>query len=225
VPVRFAVSRSDLTIEAGYQRPQVTLFRDTARLAERLFERLTPHGIKLSDIKVERGSGSLGDLQLICYLFDYLVTIRVRIDRAEIYCSHLTEDNRKQVLSAGADTLVAVREAIGSDYRAYAAALSLHGTLENQTARAFVGKLITPTPAQLGPLTGNGVAYYLSPTIDGRISGSLTLDVSSLVPDGLFARPLATWDASRVTLEQLPVRAEDFVRQALGAFGLELPTT
>lgn len=224
MPIKFTVSRSDITVEASYQRAQIGLFRDSVRLVERLIERLTPHGVKLSDIKIERGNGSLGDLHLLCYLFDYLLTIRVRLDRAEIYCSHLTEDNRKQVVSAGIDTLVTLRDAIGGDYRAYGAALNLHGTLENQPARTFIGRLIAPTPAQLGPLTGNAVAYYLSPTLDGRIAGSLTLDASALVPDGLFARPLATWDASRVALDQLPVRAEEFVRQALGAFGIELPT-
>lgn len=222
MPVKFVVSRSDVTIEAGYPQPQFGLFRDEAGLLARLLTRLAPYGLKLSDMKVERGSGSLGDLHLLCYLLDYLLTIRIRVDRAEIYCSHLTEENKKRVVSASVDTLACIRENIGSGYRAYALAMNIHGLLESQTVRTFLGRLITPPPAEVGSVTGNAVAYYLAPS-EERIAASLTFDVSVITTDGLFVRPQATWDASRLPLEHFAEKAEAFVRSALGSFGIEVP--
>ena len=91
--MKFVVSRSDVTFEASYQRPEFGLFREDAGLFTRLVSRLSSYGLKLSDMKVERGSGTLAEIHLFFYLLDYLLTVRVRLDRAEIYCSHLTEEN------------------------------------------------------------------------------------------------------------------------------------
>lgn len=219
---KFVVSRSDVTIEASYPQPQFGLFRDEAGLLERVVARLSHHGLKLSDMKIERGNGSLGDLHLFYYLLDFLLTIRVRVDRVEIYCSLLTDDNKKSVIAAATDTLACVRESIGNQYRAYALSMNIHGLLESHSAKTFLGRLISAPPTEIGPVVGNAVAYYLAPS-EERVSASLTFDVSAITTDGLFVRPQATWDASRLSLEQFPERAETFVRRALGSFGIEVP--
>ena len=222
MPVKFVVSRSDLTIEAAYPRPEFGLFRDDAGLFARLVSRLSSHGLKLSDMKIERGGGALGELHLFFYLLEYVLTVRIRLDRTEIYCSLLTEENRKRVIAAAVDTLDCVRENIGGQYRAYAVSMNIHGLLENQSARTFLGKLIATPPDGVGSVTGNAVAYYFSPVND-RIASSLTFDVSATAVDGLYARPQATWDANRLPVQQLAEKAEDFVRRTLGSFGIEVP--
>ena len=222
MPVKFVVSKSDVTFEAGYQQPEFGLFREDAGLFARLVSRLSSYGLKLSDMKVERGSGTLAEIHLFFYLLDYLLTVRIRLDRAEIFCSHLTDENKKRVIAATLDTLDCIRENIGGQYRAYALTMNIHGLLENQSARTFLSKLIVAPPAAAGSVSGNAVAYYFSP-VDDRIASSLTFDVSATAADGLYARPQATWDASRVPMVQLADRAEEFVRRALGSFGVEVP--
>lgn len=222
MPVKFVISRSDITVEAGYNRPEFGLFRDQAALFSRLVARLSSHGLRLSDMKMERGNGSFGDLHLFFYLLDYALTVRIRLDRVEIFCALLTDENKKRVIAATVETLDCIRADIGGQYRAYVVALNIHGLLENQSAKTFLGKLIAAPPADVGPVTANAVAYYLAPAAE-RIASSLTLDVSAVAPDGLYARPQATWDASRLPLEQLAERAEEFVRHALGSFGVEVP--
>lgn len=222
MPIKFVVSRSDVTLEAGYQSPRFDLFRDDRGLFARLLDRLSPHGLKLSEMKVERGSGSLGDLHLFFYLVDYLVIVRIRVDRTEIYCSLLTAENKKRVIAAALDTFGTIRETLGVDFRAYAVGMNIHGLTEDPNARAFLAKLVSAPPAAAGATTGNGVAYYFA-SLGERIASSLTFDVSTVAPDGLFARPQATWDASRLPLEQLPERAEEFVRGTLRAFDIEMP--
>ena len=222
MPVKFVVSRSDVTVEAGYQQPQVGIFQSQAGILPQLVTRLTPHGLRLSDVKLERGNGSLGDLHLFCYLLDYVLTVRIRVDRTEIYCPHLTEENKKRVSAAAVATLACVRDHIGSEYRAYGFSMNIHGLMENQSTKAFLGRLVTPVPAGVGAVAGNGVAYYFAPLSD-RIASSLTFDVSAVTADGLFVRTLATWDASFVRLDSLAERAEEFVRQMFGSFDIEIP--
>ena len=222
VPVKFVISSADVTIEAGYQQPAFGLFRDEAGLFARLVSRLSRYGLKLSDMKIERGNGSFGDLHLFCHLLDYLLTVRIRLDRSEIYCSLLTEENKKGVIAAAVETLDCLRESVDGQYRAYAISLNVHGLLENTSAKTFLSGLIAAPPTAAGPVTGNAVAYYFSPAQD-RLASSLTFDVSAITPDGLYVRPQAVWDASRFTPEQVAERAEGFVRNMLGSFGLEVP--
>lgn len=222
MPAKFVVSRSELVVEAGYRDPQFRLFRDESGLIGRLVTRLSPHGLTLNGMKIERGSGTLGELHLVCYLLDYAVTARIRVDRVEINCTLLTEENKSRVIAAAVDTLDCVREGVGSDYRAYAVAMNIHGLLEGKDAKSFLGRLIASPPADVGAVAGNAVAYYFAP-VDDRIAASLTLDVSAVTTDGLYARPQATWDASRLPLERLAERAEQFVRHTLASFGIEVP--
>src|SRR5262245_18256867 len=220
--VKLIVSRSDVAFEAVYPRPEFGLFRDDAGLLARLVARLSPHGLKLTDMKIERGSGNLGEVCLLFTLVDYLLTVRVRLDQTNIFCSLLTEQNKKRVIAATVDTLDCIRQHIGGEYRAYTVTMNIHGLLEHQSANALLSRLIVAAPPNLGPVTGGAVAYYLSSHED-RTAASLTCDISQLTVDGLYARPHTTWDATRLPLEQLAERAEEFVRRALGSFDIEMP--
>lgn len=222
MPIKLVVSRSDVTIEAAYQQPQFGLYQENRGLYARLVARLSPYGLKLSDMKIERGNGSLGEYHLSFFLLEYLVVVRVRVDRSEIYCAHLTDDNKNRVIAAATETLACVRETIEAEYRVYAVTLNIHGLMENQNAKAFLGKLVAAPPAAAGTIIGNGIGYYFS-SVGDRSASSLVLDASALVPDGLYAKPQATWDASRVPLDQLAERAEEFVRTTLGWFDIEVP--
>jgi hypothetical protein len=220
--VKFVVSRSDVTVEAAYQQPEFALFGNESRVLGRLVDRLSPYGLRFAEMKIERGNGSLGDLHLLCHLLDYLLTVRIRLDRTEVVCSLLTTDNKRRVMAAIVDTFACVREHVGGQYRAYAMSLNIHGLLENQSAKSFLNGLIAMPPPGAGQVVGNAVAYYFSPA-DERIASSLTFDVSALTAEGLYARPQATWDAGRLPLEELAAKAEGFVRDTMGAFGIEVP--
>jgi hypothetical protein len=218
---RLNVSRADFTLEAVYQRPAFGTFRDGLAMPSRLFEALERHGLKLNDIKLERGNGSFGDYHVFCQLFDFRMTVRVRLERVEIIGVQLTDDNVKDFAAASVDALTAVREHLSSDYRAYGFSLNLHGTLDGLDVTTYLAQFVTKKP-MFGPVSGVAVAYYFGPS-DDRLMATITLDVSALVPGGIYVRPQATWDGSRVTPDLLPSRGEDFVRLALAAIDLELP--
>lgn len=220
---RFIVSRSDFTLEALYQRADLhALGRNQADLLTKLLDTLGPHGLKLSDIKFERGGGTLGDAHVLCNnLVDYALTLRVRLDRVEATCLFLTVENKDRIFAAILDALKAVKTHISTDYRAFSISLNLHGLLEAGDSREYLAGFVGKAP-NIGPVSGTAAAYYFGP-VEDRLTSTLTLDVSALVPGAVYVRPQATWDASRVTVDHLPERAETFVRDALLSVGLELP--
>jgi hypothetical protein len=81
---KFTVSQAEFQLEAGFSQAEFSLFRETNSLLDHLFKALQPHGARLADIRVETGGGSAADFNLLCYLFNYWVTLRVRIDRIDI---------------------------------------------------------------------------------------------------------------------------------------------
>lgn len=219
---RFVVSRSDFTLEAAYQRAELdALGRDLSALLTRLLDALGPHGLKLSDIKVDRGAGTLAELHVLCQnLVDYVLTVRIRVDRVEALCSYLTVENKERVFAAIRDALKAVRSQVSADYRAFSISLNLHGILEGVDSKEYLSGFIGKAP-NIGPVSGTAVAYYFGP-VEDRLTSTLTLDVSAVVASAVYVRPQATWDASRVTVDHLAERAETFVRNALLSVGLEL---
>lgn len=219
---KFEVARAELNFEAGYVQPAFELFRDPALLLRSVFTRLSPYGVRLTDIRDDRGAGNVGDYHLLCYLFNYVMTVRVRVDRVEVYCSQLLREDIPKFGAAMIDVVRAVRDhPAATGFRAYALALGLHGIIEAQRPREFMSHFAALVPQGLGPSTGNGAVFYFGAEGD-RLSSSLTIDLSAFVADALYVRPQAIWDAKQVEIESLPVRGDAFVRQALDQIGLEL---
>lgn len=165
-------------------------------MASRLFEALERHGLKLGDIKLERGNGSFADYHVFCQLFDFRMTIRVRLERVEIISVQLTDENVKDFSAASVDALTAVRDHLNSDYRAYGFSLNLHGTLDGLDVTDYLAQFVAKKP-MVGHVSGVAVAYYFGPS-DDRLMAAITLDVSTLVTRGVYVRPQATPCCPRV---------------------------
>jgi len=222
VPIKLEVVRGDLTFEAGFARPEFELLRDPAGLLRNVFKRLEPYGLRLPDLRVERGAGSVGDSHVLCYLFNYLMVARIRIERLEVVCSDLPRAHLEKFKPAIVDTLGAVKDHLPAvQFRAFALTVGLHGTFEGQSARGYLAQFVSNNPKGLGPPAGSGTVFYYGPEGD-RLLCSLTVDVSAGVPDAVYVRTHAMWDATRVNIESLPALADGFVREGLDRLGLEL---
>jgi hypothetical protein len=222
VAVKFDVRKADLTFEAGFGQPEFALFRDIPGLLRHLFKRLETHGIGLADMKIERGSGSAADFHVLCYLFNFVMTVRVRLDRIEVFCTDLPRDYVQKFSAAILDTLAAVQAHLPDlSFRAHALAVGLHGLLEGETVRQYISRFVSNAP-NIGSPTGNGVVFYFGPEGD-RLLSAITLDMSAMVPDALYVRTHVIWDAKKVEIKNLASIAEGFVRHVLNQVGLELP--
>jgi len=222
VAIKLEVEKSDLAFEAGFPKPEFALFRDSAALLDSLYLRLEPHGLKLADIRLER-VGSVGEQHLLVYLFNYSMTIRIRVERIEITCSELPQDLVESFRAAILDVLRAVKDYRPEvSFRAFAVAVGIHGKLEGKSARDYLGQFVSGVPTGLGPSIGAGAIFYFGAEGE-RLFATVTADVSAAVPNGLFVRVHSAWDAGRVAPEALAGTVEAFVRHALESLGLQLP--
>ncbi|GEM_PF-1983050 len=216
------VAKADLTFEAGFPQPEFSLFHDTGTFMHHLFKRLEPHGLRLNDLRVERGIANVGDHQIVCYLFNYWMTIRIRIDRIEVICSELPRDYVEKFKAAILDVLQAIKDyRPEQSFRAFAMVLGLHAKLEGRPVREYLAQFVTKVPQNLGPSTGGGVLFYFGPEGD-RLLASITADVSAMVQDAVYLRIYGLWDAKKVAPASLSGVADALIRQALEGLDLSL---
>jgi hypothetical protein len=223
VATRATVEKSELSFEVGFSQPEFAMFMNVPPLLNQLYTRLQPHGLKFQDIKLERGSGGLAEQNILFYLFDYLVTVRVRVERIEIHYSALP--NREYVnrfKAATVDILLAMKELKPDLFRAYAVAAGIHAKLEGQPSRDYLAQFMTNAPKGLGSLAGNGAIFYFGPEGD-RLLSTVTVDPSVVVPEAVFVKIHGLWAANAVSPEALANNAEVFIRQALDSIGLQIP--
>ena len=221
--MKINVQRSDLAFEAGFPQPEFGLLHDGSTLLQHMYARLQPHGLKLADLRVERGTGNVADYHVLCYLFDYVMTIRIRAERVEVNCSTLPNpDVLEKYKAAILDLLRAIKDCKNDlAFNAFAIAVSIHAKPEGVSAREYLASYIGHVPKGLGAPAGNGVAFYFGPEGD-RILSSITLDNSAVVSEALYVRIHAVWDARKAPAESLSAGlAEEFVRQALESLGLQ----
>ena len=218
----FLVEKADLIVEVGFDRPDFALLQDPSML-QHLFRRLEPHGLKLGDLRVERGTGNVAEYQILCYLFNYWMTVRVRVDRVEVVCAELPADYVERFKAATLDVLGAVQDRSPDlPFRAVGVAVSMHGKPEGRPSREYVAQFVANPPRDLGPLTGSGSVFYFGPQGD-RLLSVITVDMSAAVAEALYVRVHAVWDAKRVQIEALSALANEYVRHVVDRLGLRLP--
>src|SRR5204862_4005014 len=81
--IDFRAMRCDLSFQASFGKPLFQMWQEPNSLFERLFVNLSMHGLQLGDLKWGQAN-SVGDVNLQFFLFNYVATVRVRIDRVEI---------------------------------------------------------------------------------------------------------------------------------------------
>lgn len=222
--LKLNVAKADLHLESAYARPEFGLFRDTPGLIGHLFTRLQPYGLRTQDVKIERGGGSLADYHLALHLWNFRLGVLVRTEKVELACLSFGETEVEQVGAVTVEALSAVKAHHASvEFRSHTLSVAMHGTLEGSSVKDYLSGFARNLPTGLGPPIGNGSVIYFGAEED-RIASSVTVDLSGVVSDGLFVRTYVVWDASKTEPSALPARAGTFVRLAVDAFGLEIPT-
>lgn len=219
----FVVLQSDLAFEASFATPAFDLFRNPEGLHRSLHEKLSPYGLRLSDMKYERGT-TLADVRLVCFLHSFSWTANVRAEQVDLQCFDLREAHRQEVKSVAVSLVEAVTSQVRSTaVRTYTLSLALHGTLSGLDTPSFLVRFTRNAP-DLGPLLGSGAVFYFGALAeDGVLTSAVTMDRSAIVPDGLFLRFHSVWDASVVPVGALPDAVERHVARAVAALGLEAP--
>ncbi|MBI4000480.1 MAG: hypothetical protein HY348_01685 [Nitrospira defluvii] len=221
MPTNLDVLKAELGFEVAYTQPEFDLFESPSRLLDKLYKRLEKHGLKLADLRAENSS-IIGERHLHCYLFNYVMTVKIRHDKIEIHCVEFPRSHVETYAVGILDALAAVKDALPNlSFKAFAISVALHGRVEGQATRDFMNRLTIKSPEGLGPSTGAGAVFYYGQEND-RLLSSLTADISAAVQDAIFLRIHGVWAGDRTPVESLPKVASDFVGRALGVIGLQL---
>lgn len=218
----FKVAQGDLNFQANFPEPAFELFRDSLGLQRLLFTKLARHRVQLTDIRVDPGNGTLGDYSLLSYLFNFSVSVRIRLERVEIQSFDLARVDVNKLNEAGVDVLEAIRSHVPSlSFKTHVLSVGLHGKLEGISVREFLSRFVTSGPKNLGPSIGNGAVFYFGPDAE-RLMSAVTTDLSSLIDGGLYVRLHVIWDASKVPIEGLPGVGDKYLRDALTQLDLAI---
>lgn len=217
------VRQADLAYYAVLEPPPFALGGRWVELQSAMYAHLRRFKLRLSDIKVESTTANPGDLAIVCWMDNYGVLARYRLDRVEVWSSNprlaantaLVKDMVVQTMevlrSVSPDTSVTV----------HSVNASIHGTLPGQCeVAARIASYVTKRPDGLPPLTPSGVSF-LCEFPSGQGQGSIILEQSTLVPGGAFLRVMSEHIGSLSEGEALD-RATEFFQAATARLGLEV---
>lgn len=171
------------------------------------------------DLRPDAGNGSVGGAGLGVRLFGGKVNVRIGLDGVRFQIS----SPDPQVVDCVDGVIGAVRRASPElRFKTHSVSYARHGLIEGMKAAEFVRRFV-PNSVSIdgfGDCLGAGAALYFGEA-PPMISSTLTLDVSRVVPDGLFVRVFMVMDGAVGTGAAIQALAEQRTGAALKAVGLE----
>ncbi|HYK02923.1 MAG TPA: hypothetical protein VE974_14275 [Thermoanaerobaculia bacterium] len=213
--------QGEITAQIDFTEPSFVLFSNMLALGGSLFKHLSPHGVRLADLKFQGGDPSYADAQITCSIFSLLAEVHVRPDRVDIRTFDTSK--RSEMFEALRSAATAVAEhATDIGFRSFGSTTALHGKLQGNSTSGYISEFVKDAPERAGAVLSAGVAYYFAPDA-ARLMSSITLEPSNAVQDGLYLRLVAVWDSQQQRLEELQVADHAYLEHALTVFGVDLP--
>lgn len=214
----FSPEQGEITAQLEFSEASFTIFSDVLRLGSGIFKRLSPFGLRLSDLKFSSSDPSYAEARVTCSLYAFMGELNVKPDRIEIRSFDLRR--RLELFSAFAAAADAVTEhSPDVTFRALTSSNALHGTLDGISTSDFLAQFVKAAPESLGAIFSTGVAYYFAPA-EKRLMSSLTLEPSQAIEGGLFFRSLAIWDPTQDAIKTLQELDRKYHADAFDAVGI-----
>ena len=169
--------------------------------------------MRLDNVRLDSAGESLGQVNLQMSWPD-LATARLFLERVDLVSSYPDGALVQNLLGAVAEYSPEV------SYRAFSVTQEFHGSL-TVPVKDFLSRFSTAAPESQGPIMGSGTIYYFGAS-EGRIAGSLALDLSRLVEEGLFLRLVTIHDAQQVKADGLMAVSRSQLSSLVDEIGLEL---
>jgi hypothetical protein len=215
----FEIRQDQLSLQAHFASPVFDLFKDVPGLVKHLYEALRSYGIRLADVKLDSAGESLGQVNLQIS-WPQLATASLFLDRIELASTYPPFlDHQDGALVADLFASVAAYSPELS-YTAFAVTREVHGKLD-LPLKDFLSRFSAATPKSLGPALGSGTVFYFGPA-DNRLTGSLILDFSRLVEEGMFVKVAVVYDASQVGAHELLATFRSQSLNLIEEIGLDL---
>ncbi len=216
---RFTIEQSEIELESKFAPRLWSVVHDVPVLYDALLDELAHVGLSSMDLRPDAGNGSVGGAGLGVWLFGGKANVRIGLDSVRFQ----TSSPEPQVVDSVDGVIGAVRRASPElRFKTHAVSYACHGLIEGMKAAEFVRRFV-PSSVNIdgfGDCLGVGAALYFGEA-PPMISSTLTLDISRVVPDGLFVRVLMVMDGAVGTGAAILALAKERTGAALTAVGLE----
>ncbi len=216
---RLTIAQSEIELETTFASRFWSVVHDVPQLYDALLEELAPVGLSSMDLRPDAGNGTVGGAGLGVRLFGGKANVRIGVDSVRFQ----TSSPEPQIMDAVDSVIAAVRRASPElRFKTHAISCSHHGLIDGIKAAEFVRRFV-PNSVNIegfGDCLGAGAALYFgeAPPV---ISATLTLDVSRVVPHGVFLRVFLVMDGAVGAGAAVRALAEERTGAALAAVGLE----
>lgn len=219
MPAPFKIAQGDVMLQSEYAEP-VFDFLQSPAIVSNLTQSLSKHGVRLNDMRYET-AGSLADICILVYLYNFSTILRVRLDRVELQAANLQGLEISRFASVVQDVIEALHRSRDSlTFKTHIVTVNLHGAFAGESPTKFLSRYVTHSPEGLGPVAGNGVVFYFG--VEGpQLASSLTLDLSVQVTDGLYLRVHTTWDG-KLSAAELATMVRTYLDSVLKSLELGL---
>ncbi|NDD28908.1 MAG: hypothetical protein EB084_11645 [Proteobacteria bacterium] len=212
----FTLDRRSAIFRAEFKAPLFQAFNQAWQLQESLFQVLSTHRIRASDVRLERRDG---EASCTANVISLGAVVNVRLTHIEVFFMSLedTDPVRLQMLAS----LVECLRGFASGYRLFSLAYDHHGALDGgASASAFIGRYVQPPSSEaLGAHCGSSAVFYYGPG-GSRAATSVHLEASSIVQGGLFVKTNCVWNAEEAALDEVMRDAAAAARDSLAMLGL-----
>ena len=185
----FNIVQSEAELEVRFQPRLWSLVHNVPRLYEALLSSLAVCQLSPNDLRPE-GSGTVGGSSLTFWLFNFNVSVTIRLEGFSVRCNQLTNVSREQLVQVVDGIVMALGQAIdGLSILGSTVAYSGHGEVDGLQGSEVIGRFIKAGPAVegFGENNGAGAAFYYGEAAP-LLSSALTVDVSRVVVGGIFLR-------------------------------------
>jgi len=191
-------------------------------LQSAIYGHLGRFNLRLNDIKVESATSNPGDVSIACWLFNSDVVVRYRLDRVEVWSNRVRIAKDKPLQTEIVGQAMGVLRSVSPNSRVsqHTINIPLHGSIgDGSLVNALVAAYVTRWPEGPRSLIPSGVSFLCDFANEGR--GSIILERSGLVTDGLFLRVQCELVGSLSEVDAVS-RAREFFRESTGRLGLDV---
>ena len=214
-----AVERLEMAYEGRFKMPRVRVLTADSGILDHLYRELAPFESRLSDLKVETQKPDLSQAFISCNVYNFAGSVQIFADRIEVRA--IDERATERFLDIVKAALAAVHSSQGDvELATHAFALSIHAQPDKLGVGEFLARFVKPAEIQDQAPIATSVSYTFGQ--DGaRLNAFLAVEPSLLIPEGVFLRMYATYDASSLALEDAATKAlgllERMQSETLGA--------
>ena len=219
---KYAVKKSDLSVEGFFARPAFNLLRadsDVLNVVTLCLSDFCP--IRGADIRVDQETNPIGNANVVFELQPFNGFVRISTDRAQVafFSPHSLGTDIISRLSSS--FFEAVNEMLPpNSYGHYFVELSFHAALENFSPADHTRRFISASSEIADSIIGNSITYYFGQD-DLRLHSSITLDMSGEFPECVFVRIAIGFDANRISALELKDEVVEHSNSLLALIDLE----